>query len=104
MHGVCSMTRHWFQADVYLHHQGAGSDYSIPAFIFAVDAVSAFKRTRYMPGAKFYQTRKGFPNVIPLDEKQSSELEKEIIGAGISLRNAKNSWYISQQTVGRYSL
>jgi len=48
--------------------------------------------------------KKGVIKIIPLDEKQSSELEKEIIGAGISLRNAKNSWYISQQTVGRYSL
>ncbi|HLD97182.1 MAG TPA: hypothetical protein VI934_02460 [Candidatus Nanoarchaeia archaeon] len=98
------MTCQWFQANVFLHHQGAGSDYSAPAFICAVDALSAFYRARHIPGARYNRTNKGFPNVIPLDPEQVSELEAEIIGAGIPLSAVKKTWYLPQQTAKSYNL
>ena len=98
------MKQQWYSVEVFLHHQGAGSDYSVTAYVFAQDVLAALERSKDVPGAKKYPSGRSFPSVFPLDAVQSSALETEIIQSGLPLCDAKFIWYVPIHTVERYNI
>ena len=88
----------WYKLVVQRAHMGAGRQDTTTAYIFANNITEVLNRYKIMPGVKRYREEKyRFPDIFPLSDKDSQELEKIIVQEGrLPLDKAKKSWYYKE--------
>jgi len=87
----------WYKVNVYRAHRGTGRSESVLTFFHANNVLEIIQRYKRMPGVK-RNIRKSFPDITPLSEKETGELEKRIIAEKIiPLERAKRTWYYSER-------
>ena len=85
--------KRWYRIEASLAHQGAGRFVEIPIYVFAVDALKAFDRYKFLPGLK-----KSRPlDIRPLNQAEVLDLEKMVSEDGLDLEQVKSNWYTANE-------
>ena len=85
--------RQWYHIVAQLGHQGAGKSLDVDIYVWVKDPLEAMIKYKKMGGIQKSKT----PNVIPLSQEESHNLEQMISVDGLPLRKAKRKWYTSSE-------
>ena len=85
----------WYKVTVGIAHQGSGKYRDTTNYIYANNIGEAFQRFKRMPGVKRSRT----PNIEPLNDEESVELERRIIVNGINLQRARDKYYFGMKRI-----
>lgn len=85
--------KRWHYVESRLAHQGAGKSVEIDIYIYAVNALKAFDRCKFIPGIK----KSDMNDIRQLNSEESATLEKRILDEGLPLNFVKGAWYTTNE-------